>query len=152
MGAKLYHPGMTTDTPAVAPISDAVRQFLEAPHVASVGTTGADGEPHQAIAWYRLDPDDRILLNSRYPRRWPRDLQRDPRVSLAVLDGGDSMRWVGISGVVESIVDDLDQARDDICALAVRYDDAAPDRLAEFRTQPRISFRIRILAIHDHLD
>lgn len=143
---------MTTDTPAVAPISDAVRQFLEAPHVASVGTTGADGEPHQAIAWYRLDPDDRILLNSRYPRRWPRDLQRDPRVSLAVLDGGDSMRWVGISGVVESIVDDVDQARDDICALAVRYDDAAPDRLAEFRTQPRISFRIRILAIHDHLD
>lgn len=143
---------MSTDLPAVAPISDAVRRFLDEPHVASVGTTGADGEPHQAIAWYRLDPDDRILLNSRYPRRWPADLQRDPRVSLAVLDGQDSLRWVGISGVVETIVDDIEQARDDICALAVRYDDAAADRLAEFRTQPRISFRIRIVAVHDHLD
>lgn len=143
---------MTTDLPAGASIPDTVRRFLEQPHVVSVGTTGADGEPHQAIAWYRLDPDDRILLNSRYPRRWPADLQRDPRVSLAVLDGQDSMRWVGITGVVETVIDDVDQARDDICALAVRYDDAAPDRLADFRTQARISFRIRIVSIHDHLD
>ena len=149
---------MTTDLPAEATIpdaaliSDSVRRFLEAPHVASVGTTGADGEPHQAIAWYRLDPDGRILLNSRYPRRWPADLQRDPRVSLAVLDGQDSMRWVGTAGVVETVIDDVEQARDDICALAVRYDDADADTLAAFRTQARISFRIRILAIHDHLD
>lgn len=143
---------MTTDLPAEASIPDTVRRFLEDPHVLSVGTTGADGEPHQAIAWYRLDPDDRILLNSRYPRRWPADLQRDPRVSLAVLDGQDSMRWVGITGVVETVIDDVERAREDICALAVRYDDAAPDRLADFRTQARISFRIRIVLIHDHLD
>ena len=143
---------MTTELPAAAPIPDSVRRFLEAPHVASVGTTGADGEPHQAIAWYRLDPDDRVLLNSRYPRRWPADLQRDPRVSLAVLDGQDSMRWVGITGVVETVIDDLEQARDDICALAVRYDDADAASLGAFRTQARISFRIRIVAIHDHLD
>ncbi len=143
---------MTTDLPAEASIPGTVRRFLEAPHVVSVGTTGADGEPHQAIAWYRLDPDGRILLNSRYPRRWPADLQRDPRVSLAVLDGQDSMRWVGITGVVETVIDDVEQARDDICALAVRYDDAEADRLADFRTQARISFRIRIVSIHDHLD
>lgn len=150
--ARLYHPAMTTDQPGLGLIADSVRRFLEEPHVVSVGTTGADGEPHQAIAWYRLDPDGRILLNSRYPRRWPADLQREPRVSLAVLDGRDSMRWVGITGIVETVIDDVDRARDDICALAVRYDDAAPERLAEFRTQARISFRIRILAIHDHLD
>lgn len=143
---------MTTDLPAEASIPGTVRRFLEEPHVVSVGTTGADGEPHQAIVWYRLDPDGRILLNSRYPRRWPADLQRDPRVSLAVLDGQDSMRWVGITGVVETVIDDVEQARDDICALAVRYNDAAADRLAEFRTQARISFRIRIVSIHDHLD
>ena len=143
---------MTIALPAEASIPDAVRRFLEATHVVSVGTTGADGEPHQAIAWYRLDPDGRILLNSRYPRRWPADLQRDPRVSLAVLDGADSMRWVGITGVVETVIDDVEQARDDICALAVRYDDADAATLTAFRTQARISFRIRIVSIHDHLD
>ncbi|MEO8468549.1 MAG: pyridoxamine 5'-phosphate oxidase family protein [Chloroflexota bacterium] len=142
---------MTTEPPAEASIPVTVRRFLEEPHVVSVGTTGADGEPHQAIAWYRLDPDGRILLNSRYPRRWPADLSRDPRVSLAVLDGQDAIRWVGITGIVETVIEDVEQARDDICALAARYDDAAPDRLAEFRTQARISFRIRIVSIHDHL-
>jgi len=142
---------MPADTLAAAPIPDRVRDFLAAPRIVTIGTTGADGAPHQAVAWYRLDPDDRILLNSRYPRRWPADLQRDPRVSLAIPDGGDLMRWVGLGGVVETIVDDLARAREDICELAVRYDDAAPERLAEFRSQPRISFRIRIVSVHDHL-
>lgn len=142
---------MPTGTrPAVA-ITDRVRTFLEGPNVVTIGTTGADGAPHQAVAWYRLDPDDLILLNSRAPRRWPADLQRDPRISLAVQDAADPFRWVGLSGVVASVVDDVAAAREDICALAIRYDDAAPDLLAEFRTQPRISFRIRILTIHDHL-
>ena len=142
---------MPTKNPAAAALSDRVRAFLQAPNVLTIGATGADGAPHQAVAWFRLDPDDRILLNSRYPRRWPADLQRDPRISLAVQDAADPMRWVGLSGVVETIVDDVAAAREDICALAVRYDDAAPERLADFRTQPRISFRIRISTFHDHL-
>jgi PPOX class probable F420-dependent enzyme len=142
---------MPTQTPASAVITDRVRAFLQAPNVVTVGTSGADGAPHQAVAWFRLDPDDRILLNSRFPRRWPADLQRDPRVSLAVQDAADPARWVGLSGVVETVVDDVVVAREDICALAVRYDDAAPEDLAEFRSQPRISFRIRISTVHDHL-
>ena len=142
---------MSTVTDAEPSVPDRIRAFLAAPNVVTIGTTGADGAPHQAVAWFRLDSDDRILLNSRYPRRWPADLQRDPRVSLAIQDAADPMRWVGLAGVVETVVRDLAVAREDICALAVRYDDAAPDRLADFRTQPRISFRIRITTIHDHL-
>jgi PPOX class probable F420-dependent enzyme len=136
---------------AERPIPDRVREFLGAPNVVTIGTTGADGAPHQAVAWFRLDPDDRVLLNSRYPRRWPADLQRDPRVSLVIQDAADPARWVGLAGIVETVVEDLDTARADICALAARYGDAAPDRLAEFMTQPRISFRIRVVATHDEL-
>lgn len=142
---------MSMNLPDPVSLPDRIREFLEAPHVASIGTTGEDGAPHQAIAWYRLDPDDRILLNSRPPRRWPADLLRDGRVSLAVLDAVDPMRWVGLTGVVETVIDDIETARDDICALAVRYGDHDPQTLAAFRTQPRISFRIRITAIHEHL-
>jgi PPOX class probable F420-dependent enzyme len=142
---------MPAPKPAPSALPDRVRAFLGAPNVVTIGTTGQDGAPHQAVAWFRLEPDDRILLNSRYPRRWPADLQRDPRVSLAIQDAADPMAWVGLSGTVDTIVDDVDTAREDICALAARYDDAAPARLAEFRTQPRISFRIRIATVHDHL-
>ena len=143
---------MPSNVPSAAPIPAHVRAFLEAPRVATIGTSGADGEPHQAVAWYRLDPDDRILLNSRSPRRWPADLVRDGRVSLAVTDETDGLRWVGLAGEVETVIDELETARDDICALAARYDDTNPKTLADFRTQPRISFRIRITRVHDHLE
>ena len=72
-------PGASTpsaDVQATAPgpraisLSDRVRTFLAAPNYATLATIGEDGTPHQAVIWYRLDPDDRILVNSRSPRRW----------------------------------------------------------------------------------
>lgn len=150
---RLKTPAPDPDRPLPPPahLSPRVRAFLEAPRAVTIGTTGPDGEPHQAVAWYRLDPDDRILLNSRWPRRWPTDLSHDGRCSLAILDGRDAMRWVGLSAVVETRIDDLDVARDDICALAARYGDDDPETLARFRSQPRVSFHVRITSVHDHL-
>jgi PPOX class probable F420-dependent enzyme len=133
-----------------APLTDAVRAFLEQPHFATLGTAGEDGAPHQAIIWYRLDPDGRVLINSREGRRWPADLRRDPRMSLAVFLGADPNRWVGITGVVEEVIDDVERARDDIVALAHRYDDATESSIAAFRSQQRVSFLIRVIRIHDH--
>lgn len=150
---RLKTPAPDPDRPLPAPahLSPRVRAFLEAVHPVTIGTTGPDGEPHQAVAWFRLESDDRILLNSRWPRRWPTDLSRDGRCSLAVLDGSDAMHWVGLAAVVETRIDDLDAARDDICDLAVRYNDADPETIARFRSQPRVSFRMRITGVHDHL-
>jgi len=139
------------DLPEPAHLAEAVRAFLEQPHFATLGTAGADGAPHQAIIWYRLDPDGRVLVNSREGRRWPADLRRDPRMSLAVFYGPDPNRWVGITGVVDEIVDDVERARDDIVALAHRYDDATESSIAAFRSQQRVSFLIRVVSIHDHL-
>lgn len=140
------------DLPAPISIPPALRAFLEAPHYATLATAGSDGEPHQAVVWYRLDPDDRILVNSNRGRRWPTDLLADPRCSLAVTDAGDPWHWVGVQGVVEQVVDDVPTAREDIVALAVRYGNAEPDTVARFRSQSRISFRIRIVGLHDHLE
>ncbi len=128
-----------------------VRGFLAAPRVAALATAGADGAPHQAVVWFRLEPDDTILVNSRQPRRWPADLRRDARVSLAVVDEVDGFRWVGLSGIVVHVEDDVERSRDDIVALAERYDSADPETIATFRRQPRISFRIRVTCVHDHL-
>lgn len=144
--------GNASTLPPAIPIPDRIRAFLEVPRVVSVATIGADGAPHQAAAWFRLDPDDRILLNSRTPRRWPADLRRDGRCSISVIDHDDAWRWVGVQGVVETIIDDVERARDDICELAVLYGGDTRERIAAFRSQGRISFRIRITGLHDHLD
>jgi PPOX class probable F420-dependent enzyme len=147
---RRYHAGV--DLPEPVSLSPRVRAFLEAPHFATLGTVGEDGAPHQAVIWYDLQADDRILVNSRFPRRWPAELTREPRCSLAIMDEADPFIWVGLAGVVETVIEDVEKARDDIVALAVRYDDAAPERVAAFRTQPRISFRIRIVGVHDHIE
>ncbi len=140
------------DLPAPAPLSDRVRRFLEQPLYPSLATIGTDGAPHQAVIWYRLEPDDRILVNSRNPRRWPGDLRREGRASLAVTDLADPFRWVGLQTVVEEIIDDVPTAREDIVALAVRYRRADEESVARFRSQDRISFRLRVVAVHDHLE
>jgi len=140
------------DLPPPVLLPDHVREFLERPLYAVIATVGPGRAPHQAVIWYRLDPDGRVLVNSRSPRRWPRELEQERQASLAFLDLDDPMRWVGLETVVEDVVNDVEQARDDIVALAVRYGEDDEDSIAAFRTQQRISFRLRVIAVADHLD
>ena len=140
------------DLPPPATLSERVRTFLEQPLYPTLATVGEDGTPHQAVIWYRLDPDGRILVNSRTPRRWPSELRRDGRASLAVTNLEDPFLWVGLQAVVEEVIDDVTRAREDIVALAVRYAEDDEESVAKFRTQQRISFRLRIVAVHDHLE
>jgi PPOX class probable F420-dependent enzyme len=140
------------DLPPPVQLTDRVRAFLEQPLYPTLATSSADGEPHQAVIWFRLDPDGRILVNSRSPRRWPTELRHQGRGSLAVTDLEDPFRWVGLQVVVETVIDDVAAARDDIVALAERYDEADEDSVARFRSQERISFRLRVVAVHDHLE
>jgi hypothetical protein len=135
-----------------AALSERVRAFLDQPLYPTQATVGADGTPHQAVVWYRLEPDGRILVNSRSPRRWPDELRTAGRAALAFTDHEDPMRWVGAQVVVEDVIDDIAVAREDIVALAVRYDEADEESVASFRSQARISFRLRITSIHDHLE
>jgi PPOX class probable F420-dependent enzyme len=142
---------MPNPNPALTP---AARAFLQDPMVVTIATVDADGAPRQAVAWYRVEPDDRILVNSRSPRRWPANLLRDPRASLAVVDPSHPDRWVGLTVTVDEVVDDVDRAREDIVELAHRYRTEGPTdaSLAAFRSQPRVSFLLRVTGVHDHLE
>jgi PPOX class probable F420-dependent enzyme len=140
----------TLSSPA---LTDRVRAFLQQPLFASIATADASGAPRQAVIWYRLEDDGRILVNSRVSRFWPAHLRRDGRASLAVI-GSDGYQWVGITGHVDEIDDDPARALADIEALAWRYhpDGPDPDDLASYRAYPRITFRIAIDRVHDHLE
>jgi PPOX class probable F420-dependent enzyme len=133
-------------------LSERMRAFLRQPNYATLATLGEDGTPHQAVIWFRLEDDDRILVNSRAGRRWPRELQADPRCALAVTARDDPYTWVGLQAEVDEVIDDVERARDDIVALSKHYGDHSPEGEARFRSQPRISFKLRIVGAHDHLD
>jgi len=145
----------TPTTPSGSSLPEHVRTFLDANRFASLATVDPDGSPRQAVIWYRLDGDD-IVVNSKTGRRWPSNLERDPRVSLAVGDQADGYRWVGLTGTA-TLIDDQPTAQADIAEMARRYhadDPAKAERLVhdQFERQPRVSFRIAIDAVHDHLD
>lgn len=148
----MIEPSPAPSRPLALP--DGVRLFLGRPHVATIATTDRDGAPRQAAIWFRLDGDE-ILINSLVGRRWPANLLRDPRVSLAVTDPEHAIRWVGVRGTAAPIEDQA-TAQADIADLARRYETSDPgsaDRLIRdrFSKQVRISFRVRISSIHDHL-
>jgi len=136
-------------------LPERVREFLDADRFATIATTDADGGPRQAVIWYRLDGDE-IILNSRVGRRWPSNLVRDPRISVAVSDRADGYRWVGLTGRV-TVVEDQPTAQADIAEMARRYHADEPDEAERlirdrFERQERVSFRVSIEAVHDHLD
>lgn len=140
--------------PTVTALSPAAREFLERTNVVTVASLDPDGGPRQAVAWFRLEPDGRILLNSRTPRRWCLNLMRDPRVALSIVDPADGQIWLGMTGGVDEVIEDVERARDDIVALAHRYHPEGPteESIATFRTQPRVTFLVRITGVHDHLE
>ena len=133
-----------------ATFSDAALAFLRTPgRYAVVATVDPDGAPHQAVVWYRLDATT-IVINSAEGRRWPANLGRDPRLSLAVADGYD---WVSVVGTAEPVHDQA-IAQADIAAMAMAYDapDDAARAILRFRGQHRISFRIRPDRIHEEFE
>jgi PPOX class probable F420-dependent enzyme len=138
----------------VMELPDRIRTFLtEKDRFAAVSTINEDGSPHQTFIWYTLDPDDRLRINSRPPRRWWKNIMRDGKVAVAIADAEDQLRWVGLSGVVEETITG-DAAREDIIGMAYRYHDGHPDPkdIADYRGQDRHTFLVRIVSFHDHLE
>jgi PPOX class probable F420-dependent enzyme len=119
-------------------LPERIRDFLRAPRYAAISTLDDDGPPHQAIVWYGLE-DGGLLVNSRAERRWPRNLLRDPRISLAIQDWDVPNHWVGLKGRA-SLLHDGEAAIADIAALARRYG-KDPD---QYRDQRRVSFLVRV--------
>jgi PPOX class probable F420-dependent enzyme len=130
-----------------------VRAFLEEPgRFGVLATVNPDGMPHQCVVWYRVT-DRGVLVNSAVGRRWPANLQRDPRASLIVED---EYRYVVLRGTVE-VIDDPAQALADISGLARLYhrdDQEAAERLIRdvFATQRRVSFLLRPRSVSTHND
>jgi PPOX class probable F420-dependent enzyme len=140
--------------PALTSLPEHVRRFLAVPRFAAVATIDEDGAPRQAVVWFLLD-DDTIVINSLHGRRWPANLRRDHRVSMAITDATDQS-WVGLNGTVE-VIEDQVQAQADIAAMARRYhadDPAEAEAVIErrFSKQRRVSFRLRPSSIHDHIE
>jgi len=100
------------------PLPPEVDALLRRPNPAVISTLMKDGSPHTAATWYDWD-GERILVNMGATRQRLKNMRRDPRVALTVLDGESWYRQVTVLGRVVEIRDDAEF--EDINHLSLRY-------------------------------
>ncbi len=78
-------------------IDGRVAELLEAKNFCHVSTLREDGSVHAIPVWVDLR-DGRPLLNSVQGRAWPKNLERDPRVTLVVQNVENPYEYAEIRG------------------------------------------------------
>lgn len=83
--------------------SESAREVLDGPHIAVLATSNADGRPQSTVIFVKRD-GDAVVFSTIKGRLKTRNMARDPRVSLLVVDWARA-RYIEIRGSVE-ITDD----------------------------------------------
>jgi PPOX class probable F420-dependent enzyme len=96
------------------------QELLQAKNFCHVATLRADGSVHGVPVWVDVK-DGLAVLNTAEGRAWPRNLERDPRVTLTVQNMENPYEYVSIRGrETERTTDGADEHID---AMAKKYMD-----------------------------
>jgi len=80
-------------------IEERAEALLKAKNFCHVATLRADGSVHGVPVWVDVQ-DGRVVLNSAEGRAWVRNVERDPRVTLTVVNGENPYEYVEVRGRV----------------------------------------------------
>jgi PPOX class probable F420-dependent enzyme len=92
-------------------------RLFEEPNFATVATLNTDGSLQLSIVWVDWD-GEQVVFNTAAGRAKQRNLERDPRASVLVVDRGDGYRWVSVRGRAEITTEGADEHID---AMARKY-------------------------------
>jgi len=107
----------------VAALKEKQRRFLdENPFVGVVTTLREDGSPHSTIVWVDVE-GDKVAFNTARGRLKPKNLERDGRASLVMVDPGDPYRWLSVSGPAELTEDGADAQIDKLSKKYIGKDE-----------------------------
>jgi PPOX class probable F420-dependent enzyme len=99
-------------------IEGRAEELLNAKNFCHVATLRADGSVHGVPVWVDVQ-DGRPVLNTAEGRAWARNLERDPRVTLTVVNGENPYEYVEVRGRVAERTHDGADAHID--AMARKY-------------------------------
>ncbi len=100
-------------------IPENYRDLLERPLLGVLATVMPDGSPQATPLWLDFD-GQYIRVNSARGRTKDRNMRRDPRVALVIVDNRNPFRYMQIRGRVVKIIEG-DVARKHIDDLSLRY-------------------------------
>jgi PPOX class probable F420-dependent enzyme len=96
-----------------------IRALFEGPSYGHVATLMPDGSPHSVAVWVGLEGEHVVFFTQTTSRK-ARNLQRDPRVAISMLDHADPYTTARIRGRVARTLTG-DPAFEVIDRLAIRY-------------------------------
>ena len=99
-------------------IGPRLEAFLNERLPITVGTSRRDGSVHMNPVWYEYR-DGQIWLNGGPNRGWFKHLERDPRITLFLMDSAKLFRWAQIQGRLAST--SVEGADEHIDRLSRRY-------------------------------
>lgn len=115
--------------------------LLHSTALAHVATVGPNGEPQSNPVWFGWD-GERLMFSQTTTRQKYRNVKREPRISLSIVDPENPYRYLEIRGEVVEIEDDPDNAF--INAMSKKYMDKDPypwhqpgDRRVVVHVEPR---------------
>jgi PPOX class probable F420-dependent enzyme len=79
------------------------RAFLRDNHNAVLATFRRDGRPQMSPVGATIDEQGRVIVSTREPSMKTRNLRRDPRVSVLVLNRGFYGDWAQVEGTAEIV-------------------------------------------------
>ena len=126
----------------MASIPESHQDLFEKRTFAHFATLTPAGVPHVTPVWVDYDAAaDRVLVNTARGRRKERNVARDPRVGLSMLDPEDPYRYCSVVGEATALTED--GADDHADALAGRY--MGIDEYPNYDTDPgpRVVVEIR---------
>jgi PPOX class probable F420-dependent enzyme len=94
--------------------------LLDSKALANVATIGPDGAPQNNPVWFAYD-GTHLLFSQTTGRQKYRNLKASPAVALSIVDPANPYRYLEVRGVVDEIVDDVDNAFID--SMAQKYID-----------------------------
>ena len=86
-------------------IPESHRDLLESVTVAHVATIGPHGEPQVNPVWFEWD-GERIRFSQTTARQKYRNIRREPRVALSIVDPANPYRYLEVRGRVVEVTDD----------------------------------------------
>src|SRR5438067_8900811 len=104
------------DTTTALPATHA--DLLDAPNTAVLTTVGADGQPQSTAVWYLVDDDGALKTSITTDRQKYRNLTRNPKATLFILDPANPFRTLEIRATVK-LAPDPDKAL--LPKFAARY-------------------------------
>ena len=101
----------------MATLTDEQAKLLKGTNLATVATTRRDGSAQLTPVWIDWDGEN-VVFNTAEGRFKPRNIRRDPVVSVQVIDHGDPYRWISVTGPAQIVEEG---AEEHINELSHRY-------------------------------